>query len=190
MIFAKSLWLLPAGLVVVGSSLVWADGPTAAGTPGDKKILAGPKPADAGGQTLAERKPGAPGERGARLARLREVLKDLNLSDDQMAKIKAIFQEEKAQFQQWESAHKDELTALREERKAAIQARDKAKVQEIDGKLMEILATAPKIEDFLAKIKAVLTDEQKAQLEEKLKEIREKGPATRPAAKLGDKRGN
>ena len=121
----RNFCLLAAGAILAGGSLVW--GATAPGTqPTDNKILAGPKATrtEKAGPLLAARKEGAPGERGARLQKLRAVLQELNLTEDQLRQIKQLFQEEKAQFQQWENEHKD-LVTLREELRKAKEAGDK-----------------------------------------------------------------
>jgi Spy/CpxP family protein refolding chaperone len=115
---------------------------------GDKP---GRPPGDRPGRPLGD-KPGGPGERMDPAARLRMMREKLGLTDEQTAKMKAIFEKDGPAMKEIMSKGRENLTEA-----------DKAKLKEMMKAQREEIST-------------VLTPEQLA----KMKEGREGGPGDRP----------
>ncbi len=146
-------WILAAALILlVGTACTDQPeasdqdaGPPAADDPGAK---ANPPP-PAGAQD--------PERRRQRFAQLREDrYAELGLSDEQKQSIEALRVEQQA----WRAEHRDEISALANQRKAARQAGDDAEAEAIRQQLLELRETRPTEQDIVA----VLTDEQRAEL--------------------------
>jgi len=114
------------------------------------------------------------------LERVEKLLEELGLTDAQKAQVKTILEDAKTKWETWRDAHKDAIEKLKEEIKAARQAKDRDKLPAILEQAKELLKDAPKGEALQA-IKDVLTPEQKEKLEAKLKELREKVQERRAA---------
>lgn len=162
-----------AGVVLWGT-LAWAEG----GQNGPSN-----KPHDGSKRMAPTTQPdGRPfGERAERMREMwQDLLKEINLTDDQKAKIHAIRDEARQQFQDWRTKHEDQIKELTAQMKSAHEAKDREKVQQLREKAQELWSTAPKIKDAIDKVRAVLTDEQRkifnAKLEEKKKEFEERHP--------------
>lgn len=112
------------------------------------------------------------------LLRIREAIASLNLTDEQKAKIEEIAAPYKAQLEAWREEHKDQIEKLRADAQTARQAKDRQKIQALAKEARELLQTLPKPQDTLAKIRDVLTPEQRQQLKAKLQD--ERKPATQP----------
>src|SRR5688572_28661091 len=116
-----------AGVLLAGSAAMAEDKP-----------MAGPKPEAPATQ------PGGQGFRKGKGEGMRELLDGLNLSEEQRTQIHQIHQEMRGKRQDWEARHGAEAKALRGEMKAAREAGDKAKVQEVGAKMKTLMADAPK----------------------------------------------
>ena len=81
---------------------------------------------------------------------------ELGLSDEQKQRIEALRVEQQA----WIAEHRDEISALANQRKAARRAGDDAEAEAIRQQLLELRETRPTEQDIVA----VLTDEQRAEL--------------------------
>jgi hypothetical protein len=182
MIGKKSVLLTLIGTVALGGGALLAADPPAPGltpaTPavGDDAILGGPhaKPG------LAVKPDGPLAELKQRLQILREAVGTLTLTDKEKADIKTMLQDAKGKLEEWRTANKDALDKIQADLKAARQAKDKGKVQEVLGQLKTLLETAPKPE-FLKQLKGILAPEQFEKLIARLKELKEAGPTTQPA---------
>ena len=119
---------------------------------------------------------------------LQKALADLKLSDQQKTDIKKILDDAKQAVQARMEEKKAEFQKLREEFQAARENKDRQKFQEIMKKRQELMAGLPTPKDIMDKVRAVLTDEQKTQLDGKLKEARERAEKARAegAAKRGE----
>lgn len=142
----------------------------------------GAKPAEKARAKRAQadgQRPQGPRARGGRF--LQKVLGDLNLSDEQKGKVKEVFATARKEFQAKAEKHKDELAKLREEFQAARQSKDREKLAALAKKRRELMGDGGG-EAILAKIKAVLTDEQKKQFDDKLAEAKAKAQKAREQA--------
>ncbi len=183
-----TLALAVAGLTFMGTSLTLAQS-TAPDTekPAKKHPLAGPK---AERSEKGER-PGMMGEgpraerRGEAMDQLRGALKDLNLSEDQKARIKTIMDEARDSREKFMEEHKDEVQAIREKMKAAREAKDSEQMKQLGEELRSIMESGPKPTDTMDKIKGVLTPEQREQLQGKLDQWKENHP--RPRLEEGER---
>lgn len=113
-----------------------------------------------------------PGDRHHEL--MHELLKDLGLSDAQKEQIHAIGGEFRTKMQKWREEHKDEIQKLREEAKAAREAKDRDKGREAMTKLEALRKSGPDPKSMFDEMGKVLNEEQRAKFEERLKEHRER----------------
>lgn len=123
-------------------------------------------------------------QRGARPAGARQgggvpffrLLRDLGLSDEQQQEVRAVFQEARQKREAVMAEHKEELDKINAEIRKLVQRR------------RELMAGAPDREQILKQINDVLTPEQQAELQQKLKALRDRAAQDRPGA-LGDPAG-
>lgn len=154
------------------------------------KTLSGPKaesreskPKGEGRGFSGERKPG---DRHHEL--MHELLKDLNLSDAQKEKIRAIGGEFRVKMQKWREEHKDEFQKLREEAHAAREAKDREKGREVMTKLEALRKSGPDPKSMFEEMGKVLNEEQRAKFEARLKEHRERMEKRREMWREGEGR--
>lgn len=103
----------------------------------------------------------------------RQSLQELDLTDDQKAQVRSIMEETQKERQAFRQAHEQELKDLRQQIDAARQAKDHETAKELHAQVKAIMDQAPKPKDTMEKVKTVLTDEQKARLDQKIKEHQE-----------------
>jgi len=106
--------------------------------------------------------PGGPGGPGGEMGPMMRVMRDLNLSEEQREQIHTIVQAQRDQHEKAMEAHRSEIDDIDKQIRALVE------------KKKAILGMNP--EDTITKVKAILTDEQKTQLETKIAEFRERGP--------------
>jgi Spy/CpxP family protein refolding chaperone len=106
--------------------------------------------------------------------RLENALADLNLTDDQKAKVDAILKPFKEDVAKWREDHKTDLEKAKADLVAAREAKDREKGKAAMQELRKLLETAPKPRDVVEKLKDVLTPEQQDKLKAKIEAVREK----------------
>lgn len=115
-----------------------------------------------------------PGGRGQDMMRF---LSELNLSDDQKTQVREIQGDFRKKLEAFQKEHGDEMKALREEGKAAREAKDREKGKAVGEKMKKLADdNGLGMKAHLDKLRNVLNDEQKAKFDEKVKSRREKGP--------------
>jgi Spy/CpxP family protein refolding chaperone len=108
------------------------------------------------------------------------ILEKLALSDEQTMQVTELRVQFAKERDAWMQAHKDERDALRAERESARTAGDKTKASEVYQKWNELFAPFHQLrEQYREKLRALLTDEQKAKLDQALKEAKERVAARR-----------
>jgi len=113
------------------------------------------------------------GQRDA-LAEAVGALGELNLSpkfsltNEQKEKIQAIRDTAKQARDKWTSEHQEQITKLGEEFRAALQGQERDKLRELGQKRTDLMASAPKTEDATAQLMAVLSDDQRKQVDEQI----------------------
>ena len=175
--------------MVTGSMALAGDTKPAA-APGGDQTLVGPKTS-----TVPGAQPGA-GEMGGKrhgpgVGEVRELLADLNLTDDQKAKIKSITEAFREKVEAYKTAHKDQIDKFRTDLEAAKTAGDKEKIRQLVQQREALMADAPRPKDLIAEIKTVLTPEQQTTLDAKVEarkaEIADKHPVAAKAMEGGRK---
>ena len=133
------------------------------------------------GDGQRQRAEGERGERGrGQLAdRMHRLMEGVNLTEDQKAQVRPIMEEAAEKWRAFHEEHKEELDKLREEMKAAREAKDKDKAKEVGQKVRAIMEQADFRGDAIEKIKKVLTPEQLATFEKNLEEMKDRGPGER-----------
>jgi Spy/CpxP family protein refolding chaperone len=154
------------GLLAGSVALLFATAAAAQFGPGP---MAGPGPGAGVGPM------GGPGARGGRVIRaLRTALGTLDLSDDQTARIQAIFQAKKAGFEELRSQMQADAKALHDAANA--ENPDPAAVGAAFLKLKEGRAAAKdQFDALMADVKSVLTADQRTRLEASLATLRRLG---------------
>jgi Spy/CpxP family protein refolding chaperone len=102
------------------------------------------------------------------LASILATAGEVSLNADQKQKVQAVAEAFKTVQAAWQKEHEVELNKLRDEFRAAADAGGRDKIRELMQKRQDIQATAPKTDDTLAKIKAVLTPDQLKNFERRL----------------------
>jgi protein CpxP len=111
---------------------------------------------------------GMGGDRGAMMGK---ALERLNLTADQKTRIQAL----RTQFQQTNAAALSEMKSLRDQMKSAMEAKDRDKAKSIREQLKSKMETLkPAHEQLHQQILAILTPEQKAELDKMKAERKEK----------------
>lgn len=139
----------------------------------------------------------APATQPAHAGLFRQLIVDLKLTENQRKELKAIIIPFHEKMAAWRETHKPQLQKLREEFKAAREAKDHDKVLAVAKEFRTLWETAPHVKDILPEIKKVLTPEQVELVKERLEKWREEhagglrlylqhhrasAPATQPAA--------
>ena len=167
--------LLAGVLCLTAGPVVYAE--TAPTTAPAKKDVS---PDSEGKKRPPKHRPEKPGQqdedRPNIMGAIRRMTDSLNLSDEQKGKIHSILEDAKQAREKFMEEHKDEHMKLMQELRDAKKADDEAKIKETQGKLMALREQAPKPKDTIDKIKEVLTDEQRAKLEEKIQEWKDNHP--------------
>lgn len=186
----RNVWMAAAVTVLIGGSIALAG--EGKPKPGGDQTLVGPKtstvpgaqPGDASGKRGDRRGPGG--------GDVRELLADLNLTEDQKAKIKPMAEAFREKVETYKATHKDELSKLRADFEAAKTAGDKEKLKQLAGQREALMADAPKPKELIAQIETVLTPEQKATLDAKIEarkaEFKEKRPNAAKALEGGPRK--
>ncbi len=134
----------------------------------ENKELSGPRahpPATQPGESGFGRKPGG---RGHEMMRL---LSELNLSDEQKTQIREIQSDFFTKMKAFHSEHGDEMKALRDQFKEAMESKDREQAKEIGEKMKKLAdENGVGLKAHADKIRSVLNDEQKAKFDEKIKE--------------------
>lgn len=209
--------ILAAATVFLGGSLVLAAAPPAdPPVEQGKDALAGPKPREAARERVRDRvrdrmeerrhqdgpatRPHPRPEPGLMVERILDTLKQIGASEEQIAKAKALFDDAKSKFEAAREKNKEALEALRaegrklrQELKAAHEARNVEKVKELTGQLREqaekfrtLMGDVPRPMDLVRKIKEdILGPELRAKLQARLDEMREKWQDRRPGGPRG-----
>ena len=137
------------------------------------------------GAAGAGQRPGGPGGAGAggfgmfggprdALTEAIGALGELNLSPsfsltkEQKEKIQGIRDTAKQARDKWTSEHQEQITKLGDEFRAAMQAQERDKLRELGQQRQDLMASAPKTEDAAAQLQAVLSDDQRKQLDEQI----------------------
>lgn len=179
--FQASTLAVAAVAMLAGPCVMTAHADDAA----DQPVLAGPK---------ADKKGNADGKRfngeHKRGDAIQKLLVSLNLTEDQKAKVKDIMVEAHTARQEWQKANGEQLKAIQKEMTDAKEAKDKDKMKEAFGKMKDLRATMPKPMENIAKIRDVLTADQQATFDAKIKELKEQrmnadGKQNRKAGKDG-----
>ena len=186
----RNVWMAAAVTAMVTGSIALAGDTKPPAAPGGDQTLVGPKTS-----TVPGAQPGdATGKRGERRGPgdVRELLADLNLTEEQKAKIKPMAEEFRQKVESYKAAHKDELEKLRTEVEAAKTAGDKEKMKQLAQQRETLMADAPKPKELIAQIEAVLTPEQKATLDAKIEarkaEFKDKHPNAAKAIENGPRK--
>lgn len=170
--------------VLAAGATLWAaqDKDTATTQPRERDVLRGPRMKGEGG-------PGSfRGDRQQMRHRaLMGVLRELDLTDEQREKIRALAADGRQAMEAWRQEHETELTELREQIADAREARDREKLKGLHEKMKVLHASLPEKARLLERIKEVLTDEQRQKLEQRLEELREQRPG--PGMGPGDGEG-
>jgi len=130
---------------------------------------------------MAEKFPGtagkdlAPGSKAAPgpLAMLQHALEDLHLSADQKEKLDPIINTARENYKTWLENNKEALQDAQQEMKAARESGDTAKMAAARSKLAELHKGAPDPKQLIGQITALLTPDQQAKFEAKIKEFEE-----------------
>lgn len=173
-----ALALIVAGMAFGGSQAL-AENANVDGDapPAKKNTLAGPKAE--GGKRLD--RPGPMAEQRANIMEaMRDLLKDLELTEDQKVQIKSIMEEAKGIREDFMEEHGAELDALREKMKEAREAKDREQMKQLADELRAIMEAGPKPEATVNKIKEVLTPEQREKFDDRVAEFKEKHPRPEP----------
>ncbi len=131
------------------------------------------------------------GPRGDRPEPLQQLLKGIELTAEQKTKIEAIRQSAMAEMKKFHEAHKAEIEKLRDETKAAMEAKDREKMQQLREQREKLFADAPRPLQAAQDIRAVLTEEQAKQFDANLAEAKKRmeehraGKGPRPEGKDG-----
>lgn len=178
----RTLAAFALGTALLAPSFVYAEA--------DKKPnLAGPKAESPTTQPSREKR-GFSGDRkpGDRHRHMMELFADLGLSDDQKTKLREIGSEFRTKMEAWREANKEEHQKLMGEMKAAREAKDAEKTKAVAVKLDALRKTGPNPKDNFAKMREVLTEEQRAKFDERIKAHEEAMKARREKAMEGKKR--
>lgn len=144
-----------AAVAVLTGSVAFAEG---------DPVLKGPK---AEGQTSKEGK-GFKGDRGpGKGAAMMDLIKELNLTDEQKTQMRTIMADGKKSMDDWRTANQAELDKINADIKAAHEAKDRDAAQKAHASRMELMKSAPNPESNHAKIRAILTPDQQKTFDEK-----------------------
>lgn len=102
------------------------------------------------------------------LASTLPLVNSLSLNAEQKQKVQAVSTAFKTTYAKWQKDNETELNKLREEFRAAAQSASPEKIRELMQKRQDIQATAPKADDAIAQIKAILTPDQLKTFEQRL----------------------
>ena len=98
---------------------------------------------------------------------------EFTLTKEQKEKLQAIRDEVKKGEDQWRADHAVDIRKLQDDMQAARQAQDQAKIGELRPKMMELMQTMPKTDEAVAKVKALLSEDQVKALETRITERQE-----------------
>lgn len=115
----------------------------------------------------------APSTQPAHEGLFRQLIVDLKLTENQRKELKAIIVPFHEKMAAWRETHKAQLQKLREEFRAAREAKDHDKVLAVAKEFRTLWETAPHVKDILPEIKKVLTPEQVDLVKERLEKWRE-----------------
>lgn len=114
---------------------------------------------------LATSRPRGPADDDGK--RIFEAVKQLNLTDEQAPKVRAILQEQGKLLEEWRTANQGKFEEITAQIQEARKAGDREKLQQLQKQRQELLAGRKALHDsFMAKLDEVLTDEQMAKLKE------------------------
>ena len=91
-----------------------------------------------------------------------------NLTKEQKEKIQGIRDSAKQARDKWTAEHQEQINKIGEEFRAALQGQERDKLREIGQQRQDLMSSAPKTEDAAAQLQAVLSDDQKKQLDEQI----------------------
>ncbi len=157
-------WTLATVIFVVGAAMVRAEEPP----------LRGPEASD------TERPPErrfdgerprhhAPGEQ------LREILKGLNLSEEQRTQVRSIMDKAREEAEKFREENKEKIETLREQLREAHEEGDPDRILELQKEMHAIMKNAPmNPKKITGEIRGVLDEAQARQFDEKLAEAKER----------------
>ncbi|MHB1157691.1 MAG: Spy/CpxP family protein refolding chaperone [Phycisphaerales bacterium] len=143
-------------------------------------------------QELMKREgPGGPeGRRDGPLEKLRRDLAKLQLTDDQQTQIKGIVQTHREAMEKFMTEHKDQMEQIRQKVRDAMQSKDREAAQAAREEMRTLMQSAPvKPKDLMEQIGKVLTDEQRRQLHQMMREQRREGRGPGGGEMGGPRRG-
>lgn len=171
-------WLMTGSLALVlavSPTLLQANEGASKPAEKSKPTLAGPK-IDASAEGRGKQFNGQNRSRGDVT---QEALKSINLTEEQKKQIQNIIVENRAARTTWQKATHEKMQTLQMELKAAQEAQNNDKAQEIQKQIKAVRDTAPQASQTTALIRKVLTEEQLTALDARMKEIQESRRAAR-----------
>lgn len=142
-------------------------GPDLSGPPAPPEQGQGQQEGPGRGRQFNGERPNRPGDR------MMDIMRQLNLTDDQKAQVREIMQANAGKG----AEHRKEMKAAMDELKAAMESKDQDKIKAARQKVQQ-LREAGKAQ-LVSQLSAVLTDEQKTQLQELMKREGPGGPEGR-----------
>lgn len=116
----------------------------------------------------------ATGTRGMDEGALRRLLHDLDLSEEQQSQIREALHDARERRMTWWREHGEDVRNLRHSVHQARQAGDREQFRESWAQLGELMFGAPDPSAVIQDVNAILTDEQRAQLEVNWQAARER----------------
>ena len=139
---------------------------------GDDQVLAGPKVESEPKHRDGRRMIGFDGRRHrdgrGHGPKIMHLLRELDLDDKQRAQLEDIIATAKAERDVWQDDHAEELAPIREEMKAAREAKDRKRMHEAHQKLRELTGEESQREKIHEQIMSVLTKKQKEALQQQI----------------------
>lgn len=107
-----------------------------------------------------------------RLEKLRQIMADLNLTDDQKGKIKEIVAPYRKELEAWRDAHQTEIDKAKADMQSAREAKDRTKIQAAVAEIRALFESAPKPKGLLEQIEAILTPDQLEKFKGQIADLR------------------
>ena len=127
-------------------------------------LLAGPKPKQVDrGQPNRRFGGGRDRSQNGRRGMMRQLLSELELTEDQKPKISEMVREHRSRLKQWRSEHADEMKQINKQ------------LRQLKAKRRRLVADAPKLQSILKQIRPLLTDEQQQLLDQRIQRLKQAG---------------
>ncbi|MAX23461.1 MAG: hypothetical protein CMJ19_03065, partial [Phycisphaeraceae bacterium] len=101
-----------------------------------------------------------------------QVLKELNLTEEQQTQVRDIMQKHHEQVEAFREKNGDSFKQVRQQMRQAMEAKDYDKLHTLIDQLKTVEADRPTIKELAADIRNILTDEQKTTFDAKAEEMK------------------